>query len=44
VKHDVESNFKHHLSTLKEHLALPKTFGSIEIWCDVMLDGMALDN
>jgi len=44
VKHDVKASFRHHLTTLKEHFAMPKTFGSSKRQCDAMLDGMALDS
>jgi len=44
VKHDAKVSFWCHLTTLKQHFTMAKTFGSLKRQCDAMLDGMALDN
>jgi len=45
VKHDVETNFKHCLSTLKDNFVIPKGIGPMDAKkYDVIQDDMALDN
>jgi hypothetical protein len=45
VKHDVETNFKHCLSTLNDNFVIPKGIGPMHAKkYDVIQDDMALDN
>jgi len=45
VKHHVKANFKLCLTTSKNHFAMPRIIGPMfKKWCDVMLDGITLDN
>jgi hypothetical protein len=45
VKHDVETNFRHCLSTLKDNFVITKGIGPMHAKkYDVIQDDMALDN